>query len=54
MSVGYFCASARIKFDDEQFEALYNELMMSGNKEKLMQNIRTLIEYKADLCCNFA
>jgi hypothetical protein len=33
----YCGASARIKFDDEQFEALYNELMMSGNKEKLMQ-----------------
>jgi hypothetical protein len=28
MAVGYFCASARIKFDDEQFAALVNELRM--------------------------
>jgi hypothetical protein len=32
---GYFCASARIKFDDEQFAALFNELRC--DKTKLMQ-----------------
>jgi hypothetical protein len=30
-------ASARIKFDDEQFAALFNELQARGDKTKLMQ-----------------
>jgi hypothetical protein len=30
-------ASARIKFDDEQFAALFNELQARGDKNKLMQ-----------------
>jgi hypothetical protein len=29
--------SARIKFDDEQFAALFNELQARGDKTKLMQ-----------------
>jgi hypothetical protein len=33
---GYFCASARIKFDDEQFAALFNELQARGDKSKIM------------------
>jgi hypothetical protein len=37
MAVGYFCASARIKFDDEQFAALFNELQVRGDKGKLRQ-----------------
>jgi hypothetical protein len=37
MALGYFCASARIKFDDEQFAALFNELQARGDKQKLMQ-----------------
>ena len=34
---GYCGASARIKFDDEQFAALFNELQARGDREKLMQ-----------------
>ena len=34
---GYCGASARIKFDDEQFAALFNELHGRGDKTKLMQ-----------------
>jgi hypothetical protein len=34
---GYCGASARIKFDDEQFAALFNELQARGDKQKLMQ-----------------
>jgi hypothetical protein len=34
---GYCGASARIKFDDEQFAALFNELQARGDKTKLMQ-----------------
>ena len=34
---GYRGASARIKFDDEQFAALFNELQARGDKQKLMQ-----------------
>ena len=30
-------ASARIKFDDEEFAALFNELQARGDKTKLMQ-----------------
>ena len=37
MAVGYFCASARIKFDDEQFAALFNVLQARGDKGKLRQ-----------------
>jgi hypothetical protein len=33
----YCAASARIKFDDEQFAALFNELQARGDKAKLMQ-----------------
>jgi hypothetical protein len=33
----YCGASARIKFDDEQFAALFNELQTRGDKTKLMQ-----------------
>jgi CO dehydrogenase/acetyl-CoA synthase alpha subunit len=33
---GYCGAPARIKFNDEQLEALYNELMAKGDKKKLM------------------
>jgi hypothetical protein len=33
---GYCGASARIKFDDEQFAALFNELQARGDKAKLM------------------
>ena len=35
MAVGYCGASARIKFDDEQFAALFNELQARGDKAKL-------------------
>jgi hypothetical protein len=34
---GYCGASARIKFDDEQFAALFNELQARNDKQKLMQ-----------------
>ena len=34
---GYCGASARVKFDDEQFVALFNELQARGDKTKLMQ-----------------
>ena len=34
MAVGYCGASARIKFDDEQFAALFNELQARGDKTK--------------------
>ena len=34
---GYCGASARIKFDGEQFVALSNELQARGDKTKLMQ-----------------
>jgi hypothetical protein len=34
--------SARIKFDDEQFAALFNELQACGDKTKLMQLVRSL------------
>jgi hypothetical protein len=34
---GYCGASARIKFDDEQFAALFNEFQARGDKNKLMQ-----------------
>jgi len=34
---GYCGASARIKFDDEQFAALFNELQARGDRAKLMQ-----------------
>jgi hypothetical protein len=34
---GYCGASARIKFDGEQFVALFNELQTRGDKSKLMQ-----------------
>jgi hypothetical protein len=34
---GYCGASARVKFDDEQFAALFNELQARGDKNKLMQ-----------------
>jgi len=37
MTTGYCGASARIKFDDEQFVALFNELQARGDKQKLMQ-----------------
>ena len=37
MAVGYFCASARIKFDIEQFAALFNEPQARGDQAKLMQ-----------------
>jgi hypothetical protein len=37
MAAGYCGASARIKFDDEQFAALFNELQAPGDKTKLMQ-----------------
>ena len=36
-------ASARIKFDDEQFAALFNELQARGDKQKLMQFVWALI-----------
>ena len=39
---GYCGASARIKFDDEQFAALFNELQARGDKQKLMQFVRPL------------
>ena len=37
MAVGYCGASALIKFDDEQFAALFNELQARDDKTKLMQ-----------------
>ena len=37
MAAGYCGASARIKFDDEQFVALFKELQARGDKAKLMQ-----------------
>jgi len=37
MAAGYCGASARIKIDDEQFAALFNELQARGDKTKLMQ-----------------
>jgi hypothetical protein len=37
MAAGYCGASARIKFDVEQFAALFNELQARGDKGKLMQ-----------------
>ena len=37
MAAGYCGASSRIKFDDEQFAALFNELQARGNKDKLKQ-----------------
>ena len=37
MAVGYCGASARIKFDDEQFAALFNELQSRGDRAKLMR-----------------
>jgi TorA maturation chaperone TorD len=40
---GYCGASARIKFDDEQFAALFNELQARCDKAKLMQSLRALI-----------
>jgi hypothetical protein len=36
-AAGYCGASARIKFDDEQFETLFNELQERGDREKLKQ-----------------
>ena len=45
MAVGYCGASARIKFDDEQFAALFNELQARGDKAKLngiMDNVERL------------
>jgi hypothetical protein len=39
---GYCGASARIKFDGEQFAALFNELQARGNKTKLMQLVWSL------------
>jgi len=33
---GYRGASARIKFDDEQFAAFFNEVQARGDKTKLM------------------
>ena len=41
-AVGYCGASARIKFDDEQFAALFNELQTRGDKTKLMQFVWSL------------
>jgi hypothetical protein len=37
MAVGHCGASARIKFDDEQFAEILNELQARGDKTKLMQ-----------------
>ncbi len=37
MAAGYCGSSAPIKFDDEQFAALFNELQPRGDKTKLMQ-----------------
>ena len=37
MAAGYCGASARIKFDDEQFAALFNEPQARGDKNKPMQ-----------------
>ena len=37
MAVGYCGALARIKFDDEQLAALFNELQARGDQAKLMQ-----------------
>jgi hypothetical protein len=37
MAAGYCGASARIKFDVEQFAALFNELQARGDETKLMQ-----------------
>ena len=37
MAAGYCGASARIKFDVEQFAALFNELQARGDKGKLRQ-----------------
>jgi hypothetical protein len=34
---GYCGASPRVKFDDEQFVAHFNELQARGDKQKLMQ-----------------
>ena len=45
MAGGYCGASARIKFDDEQFAALFNELQARGDKQKLngvMDNVERL------------
>ena len=36
---GYCGASARIKFDDEQFAALFNELQARGDKTKLSNRL---------------
>jgi hypothetical protein len=49
---GYRGASARIKFDDEQFAALLNELQARGDKAKLMQfvwSIETLHTFCATI-----
>jgi hypothetical protein len=37
MAAGYCGASARIKFDDEQFAEILNELQARGDKSKPMQ-----------------
>jgi hypothetical protein len=51
MSVGYCGASARIKFDDEQFAAPFNDLQTRGDKTKLMQPVWALIlNLKKDSC----
>ena len=45
MAGGYCGASARIKFDDGQFAALFNELQARGDKQKLngvMDNVERL------------
>ena len=44
--------SARIKFDDEQFAALFNELQSRGDKAKLMQFVWTLINLTHEMCYN--
>ena len=49
---GYCGASARIKFDDEQFAALFNELQVRGDKAKLndiMDNVERLEKRSAFL-----
>ena len=45
-------SSARIKFDDEQFAALFNELQSRGDKAKLMQFVWTLINLTHEMCYN--
>jgi hypothetical protein len=48
---GYCGASARIKFDDDQFEALYNE--HKGDKQKLWICLATkVVNLKMVVCYN--